>query len=306
MKEYFEDLERMREEYEQIKIPPEGLTAVKEAMELAKINRRSKKQKSFFRSFGLCAAAVVTLMIMLPNLNVNIAYAMSNIPVIGSLVEVVCFQEYEADEERFRADVEIPELTVSFEDFSKGNTGAANLYSRAADQINTEIRLITGNLLQEFEESMQVEGSYGELLIRHEILATADEYFTLKLITYWGGGSGYEKNYYYTIDLRTGKRLALADLFHPGADYVNLISKNIKSQMREQMAEDPDVIYWIDQDLKEGAAAWNFEKIKENQSFYVDKKGQIVITFSEGDVAPMASGCVEFVIPNTLLEKIRI
>lgn len=306
MKEHFEDLEQMRNEYKQIAVPAEGLIKVQEAMERAKKGKKLRKRKTFFKSFGFCAAAAITLMVMLPNMSANIAYAMSNIPVIGSFVEVICFQDYEIDEERFQADVNVPELTVLQEEFSAGDVQTVNLYEQSAKQINTEIHLLTRNLLKEFEESMEIEGSYGDLLIEYEILETTEDYFTLKLITYWGSGSGYEEDYYYTIDLRTGKRLSLADLFYQGADYRGLISENIKQQMRKQMADGADVVYWIDQDSSQGVAAWNFEEIELNQSFYINDKGQVVITFSEGEVAPMAYGCIEFTIPNQVLKSIRL
>ena len=305
MKEHFEDLEQMKQEYEQIPVPQEGLTLVKEAMERAKKGRQQKRRKVFLKSFGWGAAAVLAMLVMLPNISANVAYAMSNLPIIGPFVEVIRFQDYQIDEERFQADVEIPELVVPNQSFSDKEADTINLYADSVNQINQEIRLISRNLIKEFKEAMQIEGSYGQLLIKYEILKSTEDYFTLKLITYWGGGSGFEKDYFYTVDLHTGKRLSLSDLFYQGADYKGIISENIRQQMRSQM-ETEDVVYWIDQDSSDEVSAWNFEGIKEDQSFYIDEKGQIAITFSEGEVAPMAYGCVEFVIPNQLIESIRI
>ena len=82
------------------------------------------------------------------------------------------------------------------------------------------------------------------MTVKSEILATTDQYFTLKLTCFQSAGSGAEWNYYYTIDLSTGKRLQLADLFQEGSDYLTTISDNIKQQMKEQMAADENKIYW--------------------------------------------------------------
>lgn len=41
--------------------------------------------------------------------------------------------------------------------------------------------------------------------VKHEVLSTTKDYFTLKLICYQAAGSGAETDYYYTIDLKTGK-----------------------------------------------------------------------------------------------------
>ena len=49
----------------------------------------------------------------------------------------------------------------------------------------------------------------------------------------------------------------------------------------------------------------NFEKITDETQFYLNKNGEVVICFNEGDVAPMYMGCREFVIPNDVLKAIR-
>lgn len=41
-----------------------------------------------------------------------------------------------------------------------------------------------------------------------KVISTTDDYFTLKLMCYQAAGSGSEEDYYYTIDLATGQRLA--------------------------------------------------------------------------------------------------
>lgn len=115
-------------------------------------------------------------------------------------------------------------------------------------------------------------------------------------------GSGAEWNYYYTIDLATGERLLLKDIFEEGADYVTPISENIKEQMKQQMEEDDMNMYWLDQEVEE----WNFKAISEDQTFYINENGNLVISFNEGDVAPMYMGVVEFEIPNDLIVDIRV
>ncbi len=83
----------------------------------------------------------------------------------------------------------------------------------------------------------------------------------------------------------------LSDFF--GEAYVDTISDEIKKQMRQRMAEDENVTYWIDnQDIPE----WNFQSIAEDQDFYVNKDGDVVVCFNEYEVAPGYMGCVEFVI----------
>ena len=70
------------------------------------------------------------------------------------------------------------------------------------------------------------------------MINSTEEYFNLKLICYQGAGSGAQWDYFYTMNLDTGERMALSDFFQEGADYKKAISENIKKQMKEQMADE--------------------------------------------------------------------
>ena len=152
-------------------------------------------------------------------------------------------------------------------------------------------------LLENYDRYYRLAFSYVQ-----EVVSSTDHYFTLKLICYQGAGSGAEWDYYYTVDLNTGRQLSLSDLFMPDADYITPVSDIVKGQMRDQMAEDSMKVYWVDNtDIPE----LNFEAITEETSFYLNEEGDLVICFNEGDVAPMYMGTVEFEIPAEVLEGIR-
>ena len=123
----------------------------------------------------------------------------------------------------------------------------------------------------------------------------------MKLLCYQGAGSGTQWNYYYTIDLTTGERLQLKDIFQEGADYITPISDSIKEQMQAQMDADETVYYWLHDEIEE----WNFKAITDETSFYLNEKGNVVIGFDEGEVAPMYMGSVEFEIPAEAVKDIR-
>ena len=75
-----------------------------------------------------------------------------------------------------------------------------------------------------------------------------------------------------------------------------------QEQMQQQMAEDDGKMYWVD---NAEVPEWNFDKITDETSFYLDSDGHLVICFNEGDVAPMYMGCVQFVIPDEVVADIR-
>lgn len=323
----FEKIEQIKRHYEEVEMSKEQVEAMKKSIQDAKTEKK-KQKKNYGAKAGVAAAAAAALFVLLPNTSENVAYAMSSIPLVGKLVEVVTFRDYQYESERQSADVTVPQLVA--EDVIPNGTEAADGNGQTAagengalgengqrgkeeqqiqenlkkttEEINAEIQEITDRIVAEFEENLETEGNYQDIVIKHEVLATSEDYFTLKLICYQGAGSGAEWDYFYTIDLTNGERLALADLFAEGADYITPISENIKEQMRAQMSADENVIYWLD---NEDIPEWNFEKITEETSFYLNQNGNIVICFNEGDVAPMYMGCVEFEIPDDVVGGIR-
>ena len=286
-------------------VPEEVLEKVKYAIHTAKtVKTRQKRQKR--RKFTqIAVTSFAVLIFAVPNISAEAADAMSEIPILGQICEAVTFRDYHYSSERFQADVTVPEIVDKSETLKSANAADTAKKSDTA-QINQKINDISQRLIDEFKQEVEKEeGGYSSLYVNYEILHTTDEYFTLKLITYQGAGSGFEQNYYYTIDIATGKELALADLFPKGTDYVSPISQNIKMQMREKMRGDSGTMYWIDIPKDAPVYEWSFKKIKDDQSFYVNADGELVIAFDEGDVAPMYMGSQEFVIPKSVTDNIK-
>ncbi len=332
----YERLEQVKQQYKQINMSKEQVEQMKKRIEEAKQEKQQAERKQQLQrkpagrkkplalKIGLTAAAAAAAFILLPNISKDAAYAMSRLPIVGGLVEVVTFRDYQYEDERHRADVNVPELvpnqtTAPVQASDSGQTDAPvqtdgagtettgndsavqeNL-KKTTEEINAEIRKITDQIITEFEENAKDKEGYQDIMISHEILATSENYFTLKLICYQASGSGAEWDYFYTIDLKTGQRLALADLFTEGADYITPISENIKEQMQARMDADENVYYWLNDEIEE----WNFKQITDETSFYLNADNNIVISFNEGDVAPMYMGCVEFEIPGEVVEGIR-
>lgn len=289
----------LKKSYEKQQMTKEQIEQLHQTIREAKnMNQRKGNQGSIIKFAVAAAIVVVGIFIILPNTSGTIAHAMEQIPILGQLVKVVTFRDYEYEGERNMADIEVPEIKPEeqLEDSALQET-----IDRTAAEINAEIQAITDELIAEFEKNLDEEMGYQDVVVTSEVLATTPEYFTLKLICYQGAGSGYQWNYYYTIDLNTGERLQLKDIFREGADYITPISENIKLQMQERMDADESVYYWLNDEIEE----WNFKTITDETSFYLNEKDNVVIGFNEGDVAPMYMGTVEFEIPAEVLEGIR-
>lgn len=290
------ELHILRKEYEKHQMTD---AQVKQLHRTIKEAGKMKEKRIGGIRFAVAAAAVAAgLFVILPNTSGTIAHAMEQIPIIGQLVKVVTFRDYEYESDRNMADIEVPEIKP--EEQLADSTLQENI-DRTTAEINAEIQSITDELIAEFEKNLDEEMGYQDVVVKSEVLATTPEYFTLKLICYQGAGSGYQWNYFYTIDLNTGERLQLKDIFEEGADYITPISENIKVQMQERMDADESVYYWLNDEIEE----WNFKAITDETSFYLNERGNVVIGFNEGDVAPMYMGTVEFEIPAEVLDGIR-
>lgn len=293
-----DEIQTLKIQYQKTKMTKEQLENLKSKMEETDMENSKKRAKKGIVKFT-AAAAVIAGFIALPNTSATVAHAMGQMPVIGQLAEAVTFRDYSYESEKNNADIKTPEINVS-DDLTDDAKTEENL-KQSAEKINAEIQDITDKLVKEFKTNLENEEGVQDIMVDSEILTTAKDYFTLKLNCYQSAGSGYEWNYYYTINLKNGNRMQLQDLFKEGANYVTPISENIKKQMREQMKADENVIYNLDSDIEE----WNFESITEETSFYLNEQDQAVICFNEGEVAPMYMGTVEFVIPSEVLKDIR-
>lgn len=296
------ELQILKDEYQKQEMPEEQVERLRQKMKEAKHMEKGKKNQKRMIKIAAAAAVLAGTFIILPNTSAAVAHAMEQIPFIGPLVEVVTFRDYEYETDRNKADIEVPGIKpVEIEGSGENNNEVQENLDKTTEEINAEIQKITDDLIREFEANLDEEMGHQDILVKSEILTTTPDYFTLKLICYQGAGSGYEWNYFYTIDLSTGERLKLKDIFVEGADYITPISENIKEQMKAQMEADESVYYWLDDEIEE----WNFKAITDETSFYLNEKGNVVIGFNEGDVAPMYMGTVEFEIPEEALEGIR-
>ncbi|MGN0169388.1 MAG: RsiV family protein [Lachnospiraceae bacterium] len=301
----------MKQSYNQQTMPKEAVDRMRTGIQEAKlVNRAQSRKKAAGMGFGLAAALAVVLLV-LPNTSPSIAYAMSKVPVLGKVVEVATVREYKYEDDKSEADIEVPEIAVSSAapDKELSDAEAEDQNGETTEQleatvkdINEQISLIADRIVAEFKASTKDDVGYQNVIVKSEVIESTEDYFTLKLICYQGAGSGAEWDYYYTIDLSTGKQMKLGELFQEDSDYLGLISENIKTQMRQQMEEDPNKIYWIDD---EEFPQMNFDKISENVNFYLNKDGNLVICFDEGEAAPMYMGCLEFEIPKEVTRDIR-
>lgn len=302
-----EQLRQLKEEYENMKIPEAGRERLQAGIDRARMEKK-RAEHARRRSAWTAVAAAAVVMIALPNTNMQIAHAMENIPLLGGFFRLVTVRQYNYSDENHDAEVELAQITYG-EDVGEGASvgeaavGAAALEGTAAgsvEAVNQDMEATVEELIRQFEDTLSEEGYHG-LHVSQEVVTDNDRYYTVKLSVLETEASGYEHNQFYTIDKQTGNVVTLEDLFAEGSDYISAISENIKTQMREQMAADEGVIYFLDGD---DMPEFNFQGITEQTNFYFNEKDELVIAFDEYEVAPGSMGAPEFVIPQEVTAAI--
>lgn len=285
-----EELEKLKEEYQNITAPKDGIAKMESAIRRARMDKKRAKRNRMIRNWGIGAAAALVL-VALPNTNESIAYAMGNLPVVGGLFKVVTVREYTHDDGHNIADVKVPQVVLDATETPENNL--------AAEQINRSVEEYTNQLVAEFKADMLEEG-YKELEVSYETVMDTKDWFTLKITALQVEASGYEIHRFYHIDKSSGKVAELKDLFTDGADYITPVSGEIIKQMKQQIEAGTGDFFLEGDEYAEG-----FKAIQENQNFYLNENGEIVIVFDEYEVGPGYIGSPEFVIPADVVSGIR-
>ena len=296
-----ERLEKMKQEYEEIRIPAElrrrveaGIQKGKEdGEEIIRMNKKSKLIKFVRNTAGAVVAAMLAITIM-ANSGASIANAMMKIPVLGTIAEIVTFREYKDSTNDMTADVKIPEVSVKNED------GSVN--QETTDAVNKSIQEYTDEIIAQYKADVEASGGEGKQLVdlEYEVITDSDRLFSIRFDKLQIMASGAESVKIYHIDKQTGQMINLKGLFKEDVNFIDPISDNIKKQMKEQMAADESKMYFIDSDMPES----DFQSITEDTTFYVNDSGKLVIVYDEYEVAPGSMGVVEFEIPTDVIQDI--
>ena len=291
--------ENIKASYSKQVMPEQSVEQMKEKIRLAKAMNRIQKRRRCQRVALATAACLALVVFVIPNTSEGAAVAMKKVPGLSKVVEVAVVRDYGEKEDKDIADIDVAAVSVTAaKESSEEELESAEVIPE--DRVET----ISDQIVAEFKASVKNNEGYKDVLISSAPMEITDDYFTLRIdCCLQSGASAAQWSYYYTIDLDTGKTVKLKDLFKEDSNYIEIISENIKDQMRSQMKENEEVTYWIDSE--DYFEEWDFEEITEDTSFYLDSKGNVVICFDEGEVAPMCAGNVTFVIPQDVIEAIR-
>lgn len=284
------NLDNIKTDYDQIKIPENLKATVEQAIEQGKREQKvgRKKISILAKRMLLLPVAALVVLVILVNANASIAQAFSDIPILNSITKVVLFRTYEDKTKDFEAHIETPQIE---------SMGDASLEADLNGQIAEYTKMIEERYQSDIQE---MEGGRKAVESTFDVVTDSANVFSMKIITSEVMASSMTTQQYYTVDKTKGKIIELKDLFQEGSDYISPLSEEIKNQMRREMKEG-EKQYFIqgETEMSDG-----FDKITPNTSFYINPEGKLVISFPEYDVGPGYIGTPEFTIPTETIEGI--
>ncbi|HHW37439.1 MAG TPA: anti-sigma-V factor rsiV [Bacillales bacterium] len=285
-------IEKLKTDYHNIPIPNELDFVVKKALQ-----QKPRKTRKIKWIAGVAAALVV----FVGGLNVNETFAktMAEVPVIGNIVKVLTFVEYKVDEETYNADIKAPAIH---------NLKNEGLQATLNEKYLEESKALYEQFQADIDELKAANGGHLGVDSGYEIKTDNDRILSIGRYVVNTVASSSTTYQFDTIDKQKGLLITLPSLFKNDA-YINVISEEVKKQMIAQMENDDSMFYWVENPnhpVEDLDLIDPFEKIKANQSFYINKDNKLVIVFDKYEVAPGYMGVVEFTIPSVVLEDILV
>lgn len=279
-------MNKFRNEYENIEIPDELEFLVRTTI---KEQEKKMKRKNIINKSVIAAAVAGVVFVGSINLSSEISYALSEVPVLGSIVRVLTLKTFELKDNNFDAQLKTPAIEGL----------DSKLEAMLNEKYLDENQKLYDDFMKEIDELKKADMDEAHMGIAsgYEVKTDTDKLLVIGRYVVNTVGSSSTTIKYDTIDKQNKLLITLPSLFKDEA-YIDIISENIKAQMKEQM-KDENNVYWLEDEMMGDE---NFSKIDKNQSFYITKDNQLVIAFDKYEVAPGYMGNPEFIIPSELLK----
>lgn len=287
-------LEKMKEKYDDIVIPAELNDRIQQEIMKSRKQQAVKSMtdqgcrfRKVIRGTGAVAAAVSILFTAALNMSPVFAMEAAELPVIGVAARILTFRTYETEKDDIAVSVEIPTIEMIADDtgitvdkINQEILDQCNQYADDAVLRAEEYRtafLDTGGNPEEWAEH------HIKITVGYEIKQQSNDYLSFVVRGTESWTSAYNESRYYNLNLNTGNYVALRDLLGDG--YVEQVNKSIEEQIAER--QNAGEAFFT---AEEGG----FTGITEDVRFYINENNRPVIVFEKYEIAPGASGEIEF------------
>lgn len=234
----------------------------------------TKTRQAIIKSIIIFIFSIIFILIQAPFKIIN------KLPMIGSITNITS-TEFFFQSGNNEIDASIPNVK----------------YQGEIDSIlNEDINNFTYKIIENFFEEYN-DKNHHYTKIDYEVITDNYLWFTLKINILETMADSYNHFKYYHINKKTNKIVSLNDLFK-NDNYKRNITKEIKREMQNRMEKDETLIYWINDENSD----YEVNLISNNQNFYFNKKGELVIVFNENEISPSYMGSQEFIINSSVYE----
>lgn len=286
--------ERIKEKLNQenIEIPEEVHARMEETLNNLP-EKEEKISKTEFkvlkrRVLVIAASLAFAFLILMPNVSITYAQVMSNVPVLGAIIEVFTVRNYNFTGEQHELNAEVPNVEI---------TDGKN---EIITDINADIDTFTTNIINKFYEDLALAGDkeHEAVDIDYEVVTNNEKWFTLKLNVTETQASGYMYAKFYHINRETGEYVTFTDLFD--ASNYGALEEYIISDMKAQMEADENLAYFFDDPVIGDDIVY----VTDDQNYYFDENNNLVMVYNEYTVAPGYMGMPEITIPVDVYEPL--
>lgn len=281
-------LKKLEEKYRNVPIP-ENLDAVVEAS--LRKGRRKRAPK-----WVLGATAAAALFTASLNMSPAMAKTLGEVPVLGSVIEVLTFVQYETDKDNYSAAIDVPQITGESDEIRALN-----------EKYAAEGKALYEQFQQDMKGMEQADGGHLGVDSGYIVATDTEQLLSIGRYVVETVGSSSTVMQYDTIDKQKEIILTLPSLFKDER-YISVISDYVIGKMQEEMlATNQEKIYWVkgggmpDEEVIDA-----FTSIRPDQNFYITEDHKLVIVFDKYEVAPGYMGVVEFEIPTELIKDLRM
>ena len=215
-----------------------------------------------------------------------LAQEMYGVPVLGHMARIFTLNRFEESSEESYVVVNGPALE---------NTGNTELERRVnyeiALKINEQVAEAKQRAKEYYQAYLETGGKKSEFLpieihVDYSVKCSNGEIVSFVVQKYEAGASFYSESFYYNYDLETGKALTLANLLGDG--YIEKVNEAVRAGIAADEAANPEEQYFHDEMIP------GFESIEEDQDFYINEAGHVVVVFPKYAIAPGYMGEREF------------
>lgn len=168
-----------------------------------------------------------------------------------------------------------------------------NLLKEAKER-KSEILKLAQSLNKDFSKD-DITSVPFEYIETYSVIPSPYPYFTLELYRYQytGGAHGLPELNYLNLNIEENEICTLDNLFKDDIDYKPILNQAIKEEIIKRTNQGEFFFTGTD----------GFQTISDNQPFFINKEGNLVIVFNVYEIAPYASGPIYIIISKENLKE---